>query len=118
MQGECSEGQCDGIGCMGLAGLVGTGGPGERGEQNPIDALAYTAYECKVRRSMGTLSKRLVEGPGAFVCYFRWYQDGVEMEKRGKTREKTTRLVRSRLRNFWHVRAENATSLCNFCAHS
>jgi hypothetical protein len=38
---------------------------------------------------MGTLSKRLVEGSGAFLCDFRWDQDGVETEKRGETRKKT-----------------------------
>ena len=50
--------------------------------------------------NMGTLSKRLVDGPGAFVCHFRWDQDGVETEQRGKRREKTARWVRSGLRNF------------------
>jgi hypothetical protein len=47
---------------------------------------------------MGTFSKRLVDGPGAFLCHFRWYQDEVETEKRGKRREKTARWVRSGLR--------------------
>jgi hypothetical protein len=66
---------------------------------------------------MGTLSKRLVHPPDAFVCDFRWDQDGVETEKRGKTREKTERLIRLALRNFWGIRAQNAASLINFCAH-
>jgi hypothetical protein len=49
--------------------------------------------------------------------------DGIRMEwrrrnaeKRGKRREKTTRLVRLVLRNFWRNRAQNAASLSNFCA--
>jgi hypothetical protein len=65
-----------------------------------LTLMRILCMDAKEGRSMGTLSKRLVDGPGAFLCDFRWDQDGVETEKRGKTRKKTARWVRSGLRNF------------------
>jgi hypothetical protein len=65
-----------------------------------LTLMRILCMDAKEGLSMGTLSKRLVDGPDAFLCHFRYYQDGVETEKRGKTREKTGTLVRSGLRNF------------------
>jgi hypothetical protein len=88
---------------MGGMGLVGVGGPGGRSEHNGLDPLASTVHEWTYDAAeYASFIKRLVKGQALFSA--------------PPEREKTTWLIRSRVRSFWENRAQNAASLPNFCA--